>query len=106
MTRWMKPRISYQYRQYSTRSHSSLPLIHIPSSSVYHFGDAPPTVPQTAGSGKWAIPVVKDIQWTVHDDEAWAIVSSGSGGGSGKDTIFKVRSISAIYDIDRCLKWS
>lgn len=102
MTRWMKPRVAYwQYRQYSTCSHSSLPLIHIPSSSVYHFGDAPPADSRTAGSG--AIPVVKDIQWTVHDDEAWAIVSSGSGGGSGKDTIFKVRSINASYDIDRCL---
>ena len=95
MTRWIKPSVVYQYRQYVTRSHSSLPLIDIPSSSVYHFGDAPPTVPQVAGSAKRSIPVIQDLQWTVHDEEAWAIVSSGNGGGSGKDTVFKVRSTSA-----------
>lgn len=103
MARWIKPSAVFQHRQYIYYSHSSLPLIHIPSSSVYHFGDAPLTDSQAAGSAKRPIPVIKDLQWTVHDDEAWAIVSSGTGGGSGKDTVFKVRSTNAGQCFHRVL---
>ncbi|KAK2461100.1 hypothetical protein APHAL10511_006879 [Amanita phalloides] len=58
------------------------PLIHIPSSSVYRFGDTPHKTSAVK-------PIIQDLQWTVHEDQMWAIVDSGSGGGSGKDAIFK-----------------
>ncbi|KAM6504083.1 P-loop containing nucleoside triphosphate hydrolase protein [Amanita muscaria] len=64
-------------RRYST--HRS-PLIHFPLSSIYNLGDAPPSSRNTGSK-----PIIQDLQWTVHDDEAWAVISSGSG----KEALFK-----------------
>lgn len=47
---------------------SSLPIIEIPKSSVYAPGD-----PNTAE------PALRDVSWTVHPHEAWAVVSAGHG---------------------------
>ncbi|KAF8634670.1 hypothetical protein AX15_000771 [Amanita polypyramis BW_CC] len=85
MTRWTRARFAV-HRRYTNLSHSRLPLIHVPSSSsIYYFGDVPPTSLSRKGSVKSPVPVIQDLQWTVHDGEAWAIVSSGSG----KEAIFK-----------------
>ncbi|KAG5634398.1 hypothetical protein H0H81_002116, partial [Sphagnurus paluster] len=43
------------------------PLIHIPQANVFRFGD-----PNTAA------PVLRDLAWTAHDPQAWAIVGAGS----------------------------
>ncbi|KAG6815339.1 hypothetical protein H0H87_002800 [Tephrocybe sp. NHM501043] len=58
---------------YSTKART--PFIHIPKSNIYRFGDAN-TIP----------PVFRDLSWTIHEDEAWAIVGSGSG---EKATLFE-----------------
>ncbi|KAG6852339.1 hypothetical protein C0991_000584 [Blastosporella zonata] len=52
-------------KHYSTLS---TPFVHIPKSNVYRFGD----------SNK-ASPVFRDLSWTVHENEAWAVIGSGSG---------------------------
>ncbi|KDQ56336.1 hypothetical protein JAAARDRAFT_36509 [Jaapia argillacea MUCL 33604] len=50
-----------------TKSDSApLPILDIPKSNIYRFGDA-------------KNPVFHDIEWTIQDGESWAVVGSGSG---------------------------
>lgn len=54
---------------YTTQAtHSSPPLIHIPNSKVYRFGDS-----------NSARPIFHELDWTVREGESWAVVGSGSG---------------------------
>lgn len=69
----------------TTRSYSALTrdelqntVIHIPKADIYRFGDP-----------NFARPVFRDVEWTVKDGEAWAIVGSGSG---EKTSLFQVRN--------------
>ncbi|KAG6828294.1 hypothetical protein H0H92_008454 [Tricholoma furcatifolium] len=59
-------------RFYST---TRTPLIHIPKANIYRFGDS-----------NNASPIFRDLSWTVHEDEAWAVIGSGSG---EKATLFE-----------------
>ena len=60
-------------KHYST---TQTPFVRIPKSNVYRFGDS-----------NTASPVFRDLSWTIHEDEAWAVVGSGSG---EKATLFEV----------------
>ncbi|KAG6873130.1 hypothetical protein C0995_002504 [Termitomyces sp. Mi166 len=51
------------------------PFVHIPKSNVYRFGDS-----------NTASPVFRDLSWTIHENEAWAVVGSGAG---EKATLFE-----------------
>ncbi|KAF8058664.1 P-loop containing nucleoside triphosphate hydrolase protein [Lyophyllum atratum] len=66
-------RIARIQRHYTTSRAS--PIIHVPKSNVYHFGD-PNTAP----------PVFRDLEWTVREDESWAVIGSGS---SEKASLFQ-----------------
>ncbi|OCH89415.1 P-loop containing nucleoside triphosphate hydrolase protein [Obba rivulosa] len=55
---------------------SALPILHIPKSSIYAFGETPP-----------ADPVLRDVSWTIQPNEAWAVL--GSGSGSSKTALFE-----------------
>ncbi|KAG6824696.1 hypothetical protein H0H93_001651, partial [Arthromyces matolae] len=59
-------------KHYST---SRTPFLHIHKSNVYRFGDS-----------NTASPVFRDLSWTVHENEAWAVIGSGSG---EKATLFE-----------------
>ena len=60
------------------RRYSHTPaIIDIPKAHVYRFGDS-----------NRASPVFKDLQWTVHEGESWAIISAGRGGQ--KTTLLQV----------------
>lgn len=65
--------LKFSHRQLNTSS----PIIHIPKSNIYRFGD----------SNK-SSPVFKDLEWTVRDGENWAIVGPA---GSGKSMVLEVR---------------
>ncbi|KIJ90822.1 hypothetical protein K443DRAFT_686475 [Laccaria amethystina LaAM-08-1] len=64
-------------RAYSTRPTHGAPIIHIPKANIYAFGASSTTPPS-----------LRDVEWTVNDGEAWAIVSS-SRGGAGKSVLFQ-----------------
>lgn len=71
--------LSCTTRRYTT---TTRPIVHIPAGScIYAFGA--PSHTRT--------PLLRDVDWTVNDGEAWAIISSG-GGGRGKHIIFNVKS--------------
>ncbi|RDB20786.1 hypothetical protein Hypma_012311 [Hypsizygus marmoreus] len=63
-------------RCYYSTSASNVPIIHIPKADVYRFGD-----PNAAR------PIFRDLQWTINEDEAWAVIGSGSG---EKATLFQM----------------
>ncbi|KAH0588592.1 hypothetical protein J132_08977 [Termitomyces sp. J132] len=58
-------RIFCSVKHYST---TRIPFVYIPKANVYRFGDS-----------NTASPVFRDLSWTIHEDEAWAVVGSGSG---------------------------
>lgn len=61
------------------RSLSTKPIIHIPkSSSIHPFGD-----PSNQR------PILRDVEWTINEGEAWAVMSASSG-DTGKRAIFRV----------------
>ncbi|KAF9473071.1 P-loop containing nucleoside triphosphate hydrolase protein [Pholiota conissans] len=71
-------RIWWTTRDYTTSHAHPAPIVKIPpSSKIYAFGSPSQTTR----------PLVSDIDWTVLDNEAWAVIS-GTGGG-GKGAIFK-----------------
>ncbi|PFH48543.1 hypothetical protein AMATHDRAFT_81756 [Amanita thiersii Skay4041] len=70
--------LSSRHTSHDASSHPT-PLIHIPRSSIYHFGGPSP------GSGV-SKPVFRDVEWRVYEHEAWAIVG---GDTSGKEMVFK-----------------
>ena len=57
-------RLRIDTRAYTVRT----PIVHVPKANVYRFGDS-----------NNARPVFTDIEWTIHNDEAWAVIGSGSG---------------------------
>ncbi|KAL0955582.1 hypothetical protein HGRIS_001819 [Hohenbuehelia grisea] len=54
------------HRFYSTTI--SHPLIRVPKANVYRFGDS-----------NNAPPILRDLDWTAHENEAWAVVGAASG---------------------------
>ncbi|KAF9533359.1 P-loop containing nucleoside triphosphate hydrolase protein [Crepidotus variabilis] len=63
-------------RGYSSQSSSS-EIVHIPSgSSIFAFGSPSQT----------KLPLIRDVDWTIKEGEAWAIIS---GAGGGKGVVFK-----------------
>ena len=64
----------------STIANTSLPVIRIPNADVYRFGD-----------GNNSQPVFKDLNWTVNEDESWAIVGAA---GQEKGELIEVRMLS------------
>ena len=54
-------------------------VLRIPRANVYRFGD-----------GNSALPVFKDLEWTINDGESWAIVGPA---GSEKSCLLDVRTI-------------
>ncbi|KAI0044852.1 P-loop containing nucleoside triphosphate hydrolase protein [Auriscalpium vulgare] len=44
------------------------PIVHIPKANIYRFGDP-----------NGAHPVLRDVEWTVHEGQSWAVVGSGAG---------------------------
>ncbi|KAF8921840.1 P-loop containing nucleoside triphosphate hydrolase protein [Mucidula mucida] len=48
-----------------SRHHSTKAVVHIPKANIYRFGDA-------------SRPVFRDVNWTVNENENWAVISSAS----------------------------
>jgi ABC-type molybdenum transport system ATPase subunit/photorepair protein PhrA len=73
-------------RNYSTPSRDSeelqITVIHIPKADIYRFGDP-----------NFARPIFRDLEWTVKEGEAWAVVGSGSG---EKTSLFQVNNIFTV----------
>jgi ABC-type protease/lipase transport system fused ATPase/permease subunit len=57
---------------------STKPIICIPKSSIHPFGD-----PSNQR------PILRNVDWTINEGEAWAVMSASSG-DSGKSAIFQV----------------
>ncbi|KAI0364005.1 P-loop containing nucleoside triphosphate hydrolase protein [Pilatotrama ljubarskyi] len=53
---------------------ASLPIISIPQASIYELGSQEP--------------VLRDVLWTVHPDEAWAVVNDGAASSHLKPALF------------------
>lgn len=53
---------------------AALPIINIPRSSIYELGSQDP--------------VLHDVSWTVHPNEAWAVVSDGAASSHLKPALF------------------
>lgn len=62
----LKSSLSRFYSGSPEASSSSLPILHIPKSSIFALGD-----PNTAE------PVLRDVSWTIQPHEAWAVLSFG-----------------------------
>ena len=64
-------------RLYTTSSLQLSPVIRISKSDVYRFGD-----------GNNSQPVFRNLEWTVNEDESWAIVGAA---GQEKSELLEVR---------------
>ncbi|KAF8959254.1 P-loop containing nucleoside triphosphate hydrolase protein [Flammula alnicola] len=62
-------------RRYTTKSDSNaLPIVKIPTgSNIYAFGTPSRTT----------APLISNVDWTVQDGDAWAVISGTGGGGKG-----------------------
>lgn len=56
-----------RFRAFHHQGHKE-PIIHIPKSAVYQLG-----------AGSSSEPLFRDVSWTVYPQDAWAVISSGSG---------------------------
>lgn len=74
----------YKAAPFLIRYISTKPIIRIPKSSIHPFGD-----PSNQR------PILQNVDWTINEGEAWAVMSASSG-DSGKSAIFQVRRTLSI----------
>jgi ABC-type iron transport system FetAB ATPase subunit len=71
---------------------STKPIIRIPKSSIHPFGD-----PSNQR------PILQNVDWTINEGEAWAVMSASSG-DSGKSAIFQVRPELSVCEISSLIE--